>query len=200
MGEEPRRRLTLDPGSRDAEVGRWLAALEDGRQETLIELERVTPDMVDWYPEVPLNSIGTLLYHIALIEADWVVSEILELPEEQAELAELLPWPDRQRDGQLTRIDGYPLDVHLERLAGVRTWAIERLRPMSNTEFRSTTSHRIGCCTTSCSTKRSTAPTWRCSATCTPQYVLLPSCSLAPGRDILGLPDRGHTIASNRVW
>jgi hypothetical protein len=138
MGEEPRRRLTLDPGSGDAEVGRWLAALEDGRQETLMELERVTPDMVDWYPDAPLNSIGTLLYHIALIEADWVAAEILELPDGQAELAELLPWPHRQPDGRLTRIDGHPLQAHLDRLAAVRAWAIDRLRPMTNAEF-----HRV---------------------------------------------------------
>lgn len=138
MGEAPRRRLILDPGAGDAEVGRWLAALDDGRRDTLTELERVTPEMVDWYPDVPLNSIGTLLYHIALIEADWVASEILEMPEEQADLAELLPWPDRGPDGQLTRIDGHSLQVHVDRLAAVRAWAVQRIRQMSNAEF-----HRV---------------------------------------------------------
>jgi uncharacterized damage-inducible protein DinB len=143
MGDAQRRRLILEPGAEDPEVGRWLAALEDGRRDTLSELDRVTPAMVDWYPDVPLNSIGTLLYHIALIEADWVATEILELPDERPELATLLPWPDRERtpEGQgqrLTRIDGQPLEAHLERLAAVRAWALERLRPMDNGDL-----HRV---------------------------------------------------------
>ncbi len=133
-----RERLVLDPIADDPEVGRWLAALEDGRRDTLRELERVTPEMVDWYPEAPLNSIGSLLYHIALIEADWVVNEILELGDDVPELTPLLPWPDRDADGHLTRVDGQSLETHFERLAGVRRFVLDRLRPMTNDDF-----HRV---------------------------------------------------------
>jgi hypothetical protein len=91
VSSDPRQRLTLEPIADDPEVGRWLAALEDGRRDTLRELERVTPEMVDWYPDAPLNSIGSLLYHIALIEADRVATEILELTEYPPELGRLLP-------------------------------------------------------------------------------------------------------------
>ncbi len=133
-----RERLVLDPIAYDPEVGRWLAALEDGRRDTLRELERVTPEMVDWYPDAPLNSIGSLLYHIALIEADWVVNEILELGDDVPELSRLLPWPDRDADGHLTRVDGQPVADHLERLAGVREFVLQRLRPMTNDDF-----HRV---------------------------------------------------------
>jgi DinB superfamily len=135
---EPRERLTLEPIADDPEVGRWLAALEDGRRDTVRELERVTPEMVDWYPEAPLNSIGSLLYHVALIEADWVVNEILELGDNVPELTRLLPWPDRDADHHLTRVDGQPLVAHLERLDGVRQFVLERLRPMTNDDF-----HRV---------------------------------------------------------
>lgn len=138
MTSHERERLVLDPIADDPEVGRWLAALEDGRRDTLRELESVTPEMVDWYPDAPLNSIGSLLYHIALIEADWVVNEILELSDDAPELAPLLPWPDRDAGGHLTRVDGQPLSAHLERLAGVRRFVLERLRPMTNADF-----HRV---------------------------------------------------------
>src|SRR3954447_4360759 len=131
-------RLTLEPIADDPEVGRWLAALEDARRDTYRELERVSPDMVDWYPDAPLNSIGSLLYHIALIEADWVAVEILELTENPSELAALLPWPDRDADHHLSRIDGRTLDEHRARLDGVREWVLEKLRPMTNAEF-----HRV---------------------------------------------------------
>jgi hypothetical protein len=134
---DQRRVLALVPIADDPEIGRWLAALEDGRRNTLTELDDVTPEMVDWYPEPPLNSIGTLLYHIALIEADWVASEMLGL-EEPAELAALLPWPDRQADGRLSPVDGVALDDHLARLASVRRWVVEQVRPMSNADF-----HRV---------------------------------------------------------
>ncbi len=129
--------LALTPIGADPEVGRWLAALEDGRRATLKELDGVTPEMVDWYPGVPFNSIGTLLYHIALIEADWVATEILAL-DGPPEIAALLPWPDRIEGGQLAPADGLRLAQHTERLAGVRAWVLEHLRPMTNEAF-----HRI---------------------------------------------------------
>ncbi len=130
-----RERLVLEPIADDPEVGRWLAALEDGRRDTLREIEGVTPDMVDWYPDAPLNSIGSLLYHIALIEADWVSTEILELTDYPAELKQLLPWSDREVGGHLSRIDGQTLDEHRARLGGVRDFALTRLRPMTNEDF-----------------------------------------------------------------
>lgn len=138
MTAEPHQRLTLEPIADDPEVGRWLAALEDGRRNTLRELEGVTPDMIDWYPDAPLNSIGALLYHVALIEADWVVTEILELADTPPELERLLPWADREDDGHLWRADGQDLAAHIDRLAGVRGFVLDRLRPMSNDDF-----HRV---------------------------------------------------------
>ena len=128
--------LALQPIADDPEVGRWLAALEDGRRDTLRELDRVTPEMIDWYPAAPLNSIGSLLYHIGLVEASWVSEEILGDPEAK-DLEPLLPWPDREGPGEggqrhLSRIDGQSLDEHRVRLAAIRAWVLERqnsLRP-----------------------------------------------------------------------
>lgn len=131
----PRERLVLDPIADDPEVGRWLSALEDGRRDTLRELERVTPEMIDWYPDAPLNSIGSLLYHVSLIEADWVIAEILELEDYPPEIRGLLPWADRDGDGHLWRVDGQDLTAHRERLQGVRDFVLEQLRPMANDEF-----------------------------------------------------------------
>jgi hypothetical protein len=138
MSPEPRKRLTLDPIADDPEVGRWLAALEDGRRDTLRELEGVTPEMVDWYPDAPLNSIGALLYHVALIEADWVINEILELADAPPQIGRLLPWADREGDGHLWRADGQDLAVHLDRLVGVRRFVLARLRAITNDDF-----HRV---------------------------------------------------------
>ncbi len=138
---EHRKTLALSPIAGDPELGRWLAALEDARRDTLRQLEGVTDAMVDWYPDAPLNSIGTLLYHIALIEAAWVAEEILELADEPTELVVLLPWSDREDDGgvgnkdRLSRVDGQSLPQHLARLEGVRSWTRTHLESMSNADF-----------------------------------------------------------------
>jgi hypothetical protein len=135
--------MVLEPIGTDPEMGRWLAALEDGRRDTLRELDGVTSRMVDWYPAAPLNSIGSLLYHVALIEASWVTEEILEDPEPDG-LAALLPWPDREpgdgtgNDRHLSRVDGQSLDEHVRRLTAVRAFALDRLIPMTNEDF-----HRV---------------------------------------------------------
>ncbi len=132
-----RETLVLIPVGDDPEVGMWLAALEDGRRDTLSQLDRVTPEMIDWRPDGPLDSIGTLLYHIGLIEADWVATEALGL-DEPPELGALLPWPDREEDGRLAAMGGQSLEEHLERLAAIRGWVLDHLKPMTNEDF-----HRV---------------------------------------------------------
>ena len=123
----------LDPIAPDQQVGRWLAALEDGRGRTLDEVRHLRPDQVDAAPNGPLATIGSLLYHIGLIEADWVAGDILGLGE-PPELLALLPWPDRDEHGRLT-IVSVPLDEHLARLATIRGWVLERLRPLSSDDL-----------------------------------------------------------------
>jgi hypothetical protein len=129
-----RRRLALDPIGDDPEVGRWLAALEDARRRTLRELETVDPAWLDLEPDPLLPSIGSFLYHIALIEADWVANDILGF-DDPPEVGVLLPWPDRDADGRLTVVRGLPLDAHLDRLAAVRAYAIHHLRSMAADDF-----------------------------------------------------------------
>jgi hypothetical protein len=130
--------LTLEPIADDPEIGRWLAAMEEARLDTLRELETVSPVMVDWRPDAPLNTIGSLLYHIALVEASWLLEDIFEGDPGPAWLGPLLPFESRDDGGRLTPVDGESLATHLERLAAVRGYLLERLRPMSNEDF-----HRI---------------------------------------------------------
>lgn len=127
---DARELLVLEGPGPEPEVGRWLAALEDGRRDTRRELEAVTPEMVDWRPDAPLNSIGALLYHIALVEADWLVDDIEGRDACPDWLRALLPYADRDDEGVLTRVDGESLERHLERLDRIRAFLIEELRDM----------------------------------------------------------------------
>jgi len=129
-GMPDRERLVLDPIAADPEVGRWLAALEDGRRETLRELDGVSDALVDRAPAGPLDTIGTLLYHVGLIEADWVASDILGL-DDPPDLGAFLPWPDRDDGGRLTVVTGLTLAAHLDRLAGIRSWVLQELSELT---------------------------------------------------------------------
>jgi hypothetical protein len=79
--------------------------------------------MLEQVPDDDLNSIGTLLYHVALVEADWVLDDVLG--GEAAGVAwptELLPWSARDRDGRLEHVTGQTLADHVARLEGTIAW------------------------------------------------------------------------------
>jgi hypothetical protein len=126
-------KLTLDPRPGDPHVGRMLAALEDTRRRTLGELKGVTAQDVDRTATGRPNTIGTILYHLALIEADWVFVEILGEPDSIP--ADLFPHEDREQDGVLTPVFGLTLDEHLERLAAVRSILLERVSALSSNDL-----------------------------------------------------------------
>jgi uncharacterized damage-inducible protein DinB len=131
--EREREVLTLEPIADAREVGRWLAAMQDARRDTLGELEGVSDDMVDRRVTDELNTIGTLLYHIALVEADWLLDEILG--ERSAWPSDLLPFGARDAKGVLTEVRGETLAEHVARLTGVREILLARLRPLPAADF-----------------------------------------------------------------
>ncbi len=121
--------------SQEPEIGRWLWALQDARRRTMRVLEGVTPAMLDWLPPGHESSIGTILYHIALIEADWLYTEVLEQPL-PAEVAALFPLDHRDEQGHLTPAAGFSLEQHLRRLDSVRRLVLEVYQQMALSEFR----------------------------------------------------------------
>lgn len=136
MGVEGKERKAVDiTAANEPVVGAWLWALQDTRRDLLTALDRVTPAMVDWVPPGPRSSIGTVLYHIADIEADWLYVEVLEgdLP---PDVAALFPHPTRDGQGRLTHVPGITLEGHLSRLATVRGLLVDAFRDMTLTEFR----------------------------------------------------------------
>ena len=130
-----RETLTLEPIADDPEVGRWLAAMQGARNDTLRELGDLSDVALDWRPSSGADSIGTILYHVALVEVDWLLVDILGTDPAPAWAEELFPDTDRSEGGQLTPIAGLTLTQHLERLAAVRTQLLEHLRSMPVDDF-----------------------------------------------------------------
>ena len=85
MSNDSGQQLTIEAlEGYEPEIGRWLAVLEDTRHLTKEGLEDLRQEVLDWMPPQGENSIGTILYHIAAIELDWLFAEVLQEPE---------PWP-----------------------------------------------------------------------------------------------------------
>jgi uncharacterized damage-inducible protein DinB len=117
-------------------IGRWLWQLEDTRRETKEALAELAPAAVDWTPASGGNSIGTLLYHIALIELDWLFTEVLNKQPWPQEVQQRFAFADRDAQGHLSSVQGVALEEHLRRLDLVREHLLASFRGMTLEEFR----------------------------------------------------------------
>jgi uncharacterized damage-inducible protein DinB len=126
------RRIHPSP-SRSTEIGRWLWALSDTRLRTLASLDGLEAPAIDWQPPWGRNTIGSLLYHLAVIEASWLYEDLLqELP---ADFEARFPYDVREDSQTLVTVRGVNLEAHLERLAWVRRKLAEHLSGMSLRDF-----------------------------------------------------------------
>jgi uncharacterized damage-inducible protein DinB len=124
--------LLVVPRADDPEVGRWLWALDDARALTKEVLENIDQDVLYWALAPGGNTIGTLLYHLAAIEADWLYAEVLEQPVP----ADLITEEVRDGRGNLTAIVGKTVGEHLSLLEAVRARLEDVFKPMPAEEFR----------------------------------------------------------------
>jgi uncharacterized damage-inducible protein DinB len=128
-----REQLVLKPAAGDPEIGRWLAALEDVRHDTLKVVGEIPDGAVDLDPGDRGDTLGTVLYHVALVEVDWVFTDVLD--RESDIPRDLFPHDDRVEDGHLTPVLGEMLGEHLGRLAKTRVLVLDELRSMSSEEY-----------------------------------------------------------------
>ena len=118
------------------EIAPWLWAMEDARRRTLARLEGMTQPELDWTPPAGENAIGTLLYHIAAIEMDWLLTEVLEQPDFPPDIDALFPLDVRDASGRLSPCSNVALADHLARLDAIRARLLATFRTMSPAEFR----------------------------------------------------------------
>ncbi len=137
---QTRRLLTVQPlTATDPQIGRALWMLEDARHDTDAVLDDLAdPVVIDWKPDWALHSIGTLLYHIALVEADWLHVEVQgnapSTPYSDAVTARFR-YPMRSHNA-LTPITGGGLSEHRQRLAETRRDLLDVYSTMSLDEYR----------------------------------------------------------------
>ena len=136
MSEGEREQLLVTPlPGYEPVVGRWLWIMEDARQRTKEALEGITQRELDWTGPGWADSIGTILYHIALIEMDWLYVEVLEREAPPA-IAALFPHASRDAQGRLSAVGGLGLADYLRLLDTVRATFLAEFQGMSEAEFR----------------------------------------------------------------
>ncbi|MED1205757.1 DinB family protein [Heyndrickxia acidicola] len=118
----------------EKEIGRWLWCLEDVRKDLLHELNGISQIVLDGKID-ERQTIGSLLYHIALVEADWLYEEVL-CTEWDPEIRSLLPAEIRSEDGSMTHIEGQSLEGHLHRLNKVRETFLSHFKTMDLEDWR----------------------------------------------------------------
>ncbi len=130
-----RGRLFFQPlAGYEPEVGRAIWPVEDARRRTAHTLAGMDMQRVDWAPPGEA-SLGTLLYHVAAIEASWLYEEALGRPLPPAVEA-LFPYPVRDAQERLTAVTGESLDTHWARLVEVRRRLLAAYQTMTLEDFR----------------------------------------------------------------
>lgn len=129
------RRVMIMPAIPDysPEVGMALWRLEDSRRRTLEFLNEMPAEYVN--RDYQGNTIGTILYHLALVEADWLFVEVLEQDDIPADLKDLFPDDMRDDQGMLTLHRSETLDQHRTRLEAMRGILLQAFRGMTVEEF-----------------------------------------------------------------
>src|SRR3990172_8915526 len=73
--------VDLSPVSGHApRIGLFLAQMEDVRAATKRYVEELRPEQLSWHPNPNVESIGTLLLHIAAVEFSWILEDIFRRP------------------------------------------------------------------------------------------------------------------------
>ena len=135
MSTQSRENLHISPIDGFApEIGRALWMLEDTRSLTGRILEGISPEVIDWQPPNG-NSIGTLLYHIAIIEMDWLFNEVMQ-EKMPASVWEAFPFPVRGVNDRLYVVSGLSLDAHFKRMDSTRRLLLDTFKPMKLDDFR----------------------------------------------------------------
>ncbi len=119
------------------EIGRWMWAMSEVRRRTLRLVEGLDQRTLDWEgPDGRENAIGSLLYHIAMVEMGWLYRDVMGREDLPPALKPDFPFKMTEVDRHLTRVLGVPLPKHVARLSRSREVFLEELRAISIDDWR----------------------------------------------------------------
>lgn len=125
--------ITCDPvAGYDPQIGRYVAQLQEVREDLLRELEGLTGAQLDWHPDAATESIGTLLLHLDAVEWSWMHEDIFGAPSDAypGQWAEAMPI----RRG-VPQVTGRPLADYLRQLEATRAETLRILHDFSDADL-----------------------------------------------------------------
>ena len=117
------------------EIGQLLALLADARQRTMRCVDGMPNDAVDYELAPNFHTIGSLLYHIAAVEVNWVYGLVLQ-QDMPMDVAEWFPRTIIDDSGDITPMRHISLDGHLYRLDKAHAILLSAFKAMTLDEFR----------------------------------------------------------------
>jgi DinB superfamily len=115
----------------ESDIGRWLWAMQETRRRTVGLVEDLDQAVLDWRGSGGTeNSIGSLLYHIALIEMDWLFADIMGQDIPPSVLADF-PLGYRDPAGRLVHVPAVSARDHIGRLNRTREVFLNAFQGMS---------------------------------------------------------------------
>ncbi len=115
-------------------IGADLWRMQDSRSRTLEAIQDWPKEALYWQGEGIQNSLCTLLYHIAIIEMDWLYEEVLQ-QEWVSEIIALFPYPARDSQGNLYPIREGSLQDRLAVLEKTRSHFLEQFKAISLDDY-----------------------------------------------------------------
>jgi len=117
------------------EIAPAMWRLDDARKRTYAALEGMD-DLLEVQAAEGAHTPGTLLYHIAAIELDWLVADVLEGQTPDESIWDLFTYDVRDEQGRLTHVSGHHMAWYRERLDRVRDMLRDTYRNMTLADFR----------------------------------------------------------------
>jgi uncharacterized damage-inducible protein DinB len=128
------RRLDLSL-CREPVIAQYVTVLQDARKRTQDCILGLDTAVLSWRPSAGQSNISDLLYHIALVEADWLYDDVLGI-EYPDPIKTMFPEPMRDDHGSLIHRDAETLINHSIRLDSIRAELLKVFVEMDLSEFR----------------------------------------------------------------
>ena len=114
-------------------VGLWYSQLKEVRKNLIDRVKAFEMELLDFTPDPKkVESIGTLLFHIAGVEWSWIFEDIDHKEMDMEEWKHAFPlrsWTN------IDQINGKEIAFYLDLLEKVRTQVYERLKSLANAQL-----------------------------------------------------------------
>jgi uncharacterized damage-inducible protein DinB len=116
------------------EIGQLLSLLADARQRTMRYVDGLPPEAIDWELAPNFHTIGSILYHIAAVEVNWIYGLVLQR-DMPIDVADWFPRTILDDRGDITPMRNISLDGHLYRLDKAHAIMLSAFKGMSLEAF-----------------------------------------------------------------